>query len=464
MPSPHPVLNLEFICRHSGGRLCHTAGQLMALPLTGVSIDSRTLRPGELFVAIVGDHFDGHDFIAQAVAAGCGALLLSRPLPSPSLPVVQVDDTITALAQLASAWRTEVDPITVAITGSSGKTTVKEMVALCLQQRWRTHATKGNLNNHLGVPLTLLAMPADCQALVVEMGMSAAGEIAALARLAQPRVGVITSIAPAHLAHFPGGVTDIARAKGELLAALPDHDDALAIIPAGTPFTDLWRSMARSRLYTVGDQSMGGDGCFSNHGTSWRFEWYSRQESLVLDHLPPMGGHIAHNMATAAMASRGIGVSLVEIGRGLQGYRAGAGRGRQHQAAGGWTVIDDSYNANPGSMGAALAALRDVAPPGHRVAVLGDMLELGPDSSRWHADLLATIQQCAIDRLWLAGTAMAALYEAVRHHTPIQVYYEQEPAAWLGRIAHQLHTQDWVLVKGSRGLRMERIVADLIKN
>ncbi len=477
-----PILDLAFVQRATSGQLVSGTGSAVSgVSLCGVSIDSRSLVPGALFCAVVGQRMDGHAFLDDAVRAGAGALLVSSAPGADSeamrrgVPVILVADTVAALARLAAAWRKSVAPVTIAITGSSGKTTVKEMLAACLRRRYRTHATSGNLNNHLGVPLTLLAMPADCERLVVELGMSAPGEITALAELARPSIGVVTNVLPAHLAHFPDGVTGIARAKGELVRSLPR--DGWAVLPQDDPHFPVLAG-------SVDPVTPAALCCFGTTGqadvVAVAQPWHHGQREVILRWtggdcageqlvatLSVPGEHTVRNAAAVAAAARLAGAAQGDIVAALAAFRPGQGRGRRVEASGGWTVLDETYNANPGSMRASLQALCDLAPPQHRVAILGDMLELGESSGALHAGLAGTIRACAIDRLLTVGHSMAALHACFHAQQPVGgqprvVQHHDQTSAWRGQLVPLLQQGDVILVKGSRGMRMEQLVADLL--
>ncbi|MBF0098814.1 MAG: UDP-N-acetylmuramoyl-tripeptide--D-alanyl-D-alanine ligase [Magnetococcales bacterium] len=452
------------------------------LPLRGVSIDSRTIRPGELFAAVRGDRFDGHAFIDTAIAAGCAAILAEQPPSEPCpVPVVLVPDVLHALGEAASRWRQQVNPLVLAVTGSCGKTTVKEMLTRVLQRHFTVvHATRGNFNNHIGLPLTLLAMPENCQALILEMGMSAAGEITYLAQLAQPEIGIITNVMPAHLESF-ADLDAIADAKGELLQALPQH--GLAILPANRPYSARLRQKganvsiltyaadAQADVYSTeeGCQNAATPQMANSTGQSFIIHWQGKQDG-VKTHLTYPGEHLRLNALAVAAAARHAGVPLPEIALGLQEFAPPAGRGGTRHAKGGWQVIDDSYNANPGSVRAALRAMPTPLPPGRRIAILGDMLELGKEAGLLHKELYHDLLENQISLLFTAGPLMYALHQEIEKQQAngvaqrIQAQHRQNPAEWLDQISPLLLPQDVVLVKGSRGMKMERIVENLVTN
>ncbi|MEO5346024.1 MAG: UDP-N-acetylmuramoyl-tripeptide--D-alanyl-D-alanine ligase [Magnetococcus sp. YQC-9] len=434
--------------------------------LSGISTDSRKVRPGELFAALSGPNFDGHDFINAAIDQGCAALLVSRkPAPPPTVPVLLVSDVLTALGEAGRAWRRHVAPTVIGVTGSSGKTTVKEMIAAALRTECApVHATTGNLNNHIGVPLTLLAMPENCRVAVIEMGMSATGEIAHLARLAEPTLGVVTNIQPAHMAAF-SGLHEVAEAKGELLAALPA--DGLGMLPFHEPQRPILEHCAsRCRLVSFG----------TDYEADLRWEeapteadedgvrqgWIVWPDSArVAVDLGVCGPHQVINAVAAAGMARAAGASPEAIGAALSTFQPLAGRGALLACPNGWKVMDDTYNANPGSMAAALASL-GARPATRRVAILGDMLELGAESASLHAQLAEVIANLPIDLLLTAGSEMVALHEAVLHRAPrVTARHKNDPAEWLENLSALLHAGDVILVKGSRGMRMERLVKDL---
>ncbi|MBF0622333.1 MAG: UDP-N-acetylmuramoyl-tripeptide--D-alanyl-D-alanine ligase [Magnetococcales bacterium] len=442
------------------------------IPFTGLSIDTRTLKPGEIYAALRGDRLDGHRFIPHAIEAGCSAIIAERQPDQPvDIPVFLVPDTLDALSRLGHAWRERIAPRVIAITGSSGKTTVKEMVTACLKQRYKTHATQGNFNNHIGVPLTLLNMPTETEVLVVEMGMSAAGEIDHLTKLARPDIGVVTNIMPAHMAAFES-LEDIARAKSELPAALPD--DGIAILPARDRFADLLEmvSQAPIRWFDVkprddsrnpADQIVligtpvleNGRFCFS----------MQRQDKILPISLSYPGSHMVANALAAAEVGFQMDLTAQEIIDGLSDFKLPAGRGEMHSCLGGWTVVDDTYNANPGSMRSALRLLDRYLTPsgsGRRIAILGDMLELGEEEDKRHARLTNVIQDSRIQGLFTAGKCMAALHHEAQNLPGLITGHHDDPAQWLdGSLLKQLQPGDVILVKGSRGMRMERIVEAL---
>ncbi|MBF0134319.1 MAG: UDP-N-acetylmuramoyl-tripeptide--D-alanyl-D-alanine ligase [Magnetococcales bacterium] len=435
------------------------------LALTGVSIDTRKLESGQLFAALRGPHFDGHQFIPQALQGGARGLLVEEDWSGEaSVPVFRVRGVLEALTHLARKWRTQVNPTVIAVTGSSGKTTVKEMLALCLGQHFRrVHATQGNLNNHIGLPLTILAMPSDCQALVVEMGMSAADEITHLASVASPTIGVVTNVYPAHLAAF-SSLADIARAKGELLHALPV--DGVAIYPAHRWETPILATLARpTRHFTFGPaataQVAAENMTLCEEGVTFTCRGLGDDKMTV--HLGTSGQHMIDNALAAATAAHAVYTPMAAIAQGLALFRLQKGRGQVIHAPQGWRVIDDTYNANPGSMTAALVRLG--LETGHRrIAVLGDMLELGETAESLHEQLATAVIEAGISRLFATGKLMRHLADRLSGHPGVQVDHRLDAGDWIGVLPGLCQPGDRILVKGSRGMKMERIVEDLCQH
>ncbi|MBF0310448.1 MAG: UDP-N-acetylmuramoyl-tripeptide--D-alanyl-D-alanine ligase [Magnetococcales bacterium] len=427
-------------------------------PLTGVSIDTRTLKPGDLFVALPGDRFDGHTFIAKAIELGCAGLLVQHlPDPLPEVPVLQVADTLEAMTRVAAAWRLRVNPKVIAITGSAGKTSVKERVAAILSREFRVHATVGNLNNHIGLPLTLLRMPSSTQILVAELGMSAPGEIAHLAAIVKPDIGVITSIHPAHLGSF-ASLEGIARAKAELLPAL--GKTGYAVLPAGGNYAELLAALAEGPAFTFGDHPQAFARLLSRSidGLNQSLTARIGNHEFHLE-LSGCGEHHALNALAAATTAELAGASPEAIVQGLSACRLPPGRGGIRQGPNGWIVIDDTYNANPGSVKAAIVALGNL--PNRKVAILGDMLELGELSAELHTSLLEPLLHNDITLLITTGKAMQALHEAAGRVAHMESLHRDNPEELIGLVAPLLHPDDAILVKGSRGMRMERIVSHL---
>lgn len=421
-----------------------------------VTADTRKLGPGSLFVAIPGDRFDGNDFVGEAHARGAAGALVSRPASLP-LPQIEVRDSRKALGAMARAWRASFSLPVVAVTGSSGKTTVKELVAAILGVSRAVCVTEGNLNNDIGVALTLMRLDATHDALVVELGANRVGEIAYLASLVQPTVGIITNAAAAHLEGF-GSLRGVCAGKGELLDHLPRA--GTAVINSDDQFREDW--LARSRCeFTVtfgfgarADCRAIGDPHFMSTGSEFRMRLPDGDEADVW--LPLLGRQNVANALAAAAAAQAVGASIEDIVAGLARATAVRGRLRAIAGRGGATVIDDSYNANPGSVRAALDHLAVL--PGTRVLVLGNMAELGASGPALHreigeyargrCDLLVAVGELAAE----AATAFGA---GASHVADIQ-----GANAWL---EPRLQPDVTVLVKGSRVMGLDRLVKALEK-
>jgi UDP-N-acetylmuramoyl-tripeptide--D-alanyl-D-alanine ligase len=433
-----------------------TRGRLLGDDVTiqGVNIDTRKLKPGDLFVAIKGERVDGHDFAAEAAAQGALALLVTRRLNS-ALPQILVDDTQLALGDLASAVRAQSDVRVVGITGSNGKTTVKTLAASILARQGRTHVNAGNYNNELGLPLTLLAMPADAQYAVLEMGAGKPGDIDYLAAIARPDIGLVNTIAPAHLERM-GSVEGVAETKGALYQSLPA--DGIAIINADDAFARFFEGLAGSRQllrFGLEQPAEVSAQIIEQRLDGSRFVLRTPLGEAEVQ-LPLPGRHNIANALAAAAIGLALRVPLSSIVEGLQDAPVVAGRLNQQAMPGDWTLIDDSYNANPGSVAAAIDTL--ALATGERWLVLGDMAELGGDARALHAAIGRQARARGIERLYAVGPLSAATVQAFG--TGATHYSEQ--SALIDALRTQLHAGVSCLIKGSRSAAMDRVVAALI--
>jgi UDP-N-acetylmuramoyl-tripeptide--D-alanyl-D-alanine ligase len=434
----------------------------------GVSTDSRTLRAGELFAAIHGESFDGHDFVGQAVARGAAALLVSRPLPKAgALPVIRVADTIAALGALAHGHRCAFAGPVVAITGSNGKTTTKEMCAEILAAAGaRVHRTPGNLNNQIGLPLSLLALPLRDDAVVLEVGMNHAGEIDALARIASPTVGAITQVAPAHLGPL-GSIDAIARAKGELYARV--RPEGTIVVNADDP-----RVVEQASRF-AGRQLRFGRGASAD----FRAEQVqlSRSETRFLLSTPAGSSDVALAMpgehlvedalcaAAAAWATDLLGDDpQAALREGLGSFAGVDHRLTVRETRDGLVLLDDSYNANPASVAAALRTLCSMRKKGRALAVLGDMFELGDAEAELHAEVGREAARLGIDVLIAVGERSRHAAAAARSEGLARVEEATDAPAAAELVRALAREGDAVLVKGSRGMRMERAVTALLES
>jgi UDP-N-acetylmuramoyl-tripeptide--D-alanyl-D-alanine ligase len=442
-------------------------------PLTDAAIDSRQVNPGALFVALPGEKVDGHDYVADAFQRGAILALVHRELPGevhmldlrrvagpddlPSLTfplALRVDDSLKALQQIARFWRRKLKPRVIGITGSVGKSTTKEVVAAVLNQRYRTLKNPGNLNNEIGLPLTLLRLDQGHQRAVLEMGLYVPGEIAFLCDLAQPHIGVITIVGTVH-AERAGSIEAIACGKAELVQALPPAPEGVAVLNYDDPWVRQMADQTQARVFFYdlwADQveGLGLEGI--------RFRLHYQGERLYLK-VPLIGRHSVHTVLRAAAVGLIEGLSWQEI---VDGLRSGRMELRlvAVPARNGALILDDTYNASPPSVLAALNLLDEL--DGRKVAVLGDMLELGPYEQQGHERVGIRAAE-VVDVLVTVGSRgkliAAAARKAGLHPDSIQAFDEPtEAIAWL-----QEHTceEDVILVKGSRGMRMERIVGAL---
>jgi len=414
-----------------------------------VTTDSRLLASGELFVALVGPRFDGHGFAAQARARGAVGLLVARPLPV-ELPQVVVEETRLALGRMAAAWRARCALPLVGVTGSNGKTTTKQMLASILGQRGPCLATRGNLNNDVGLPLTLLELDPTHRSAVIEMGANHRGEIAYLAGLARPTVAVVTNAGPAHLEGF-GNLDGVAAGKGELYEAL--GADGTAVINADDHYSDYWRQLAGARrVVSFGTRpgadfrALGGDGelleCATPHG---------RLELA----LPLPGAHNRRNALAAIAAASAAGAVAADLVAGLAKCTVPGGRLELVAGRAGIELVDDTYNANPASMRAALEWAAGLGRP--LLFVMGDMGELGAGSAELHAEVGRAARAFGAQRLFALGVqtphAVEAFGPGASHHRDLD--------ALLAALEPSLAPGSVVLVKGSRSARMERVVEAL---
>lgn len=419
----------------------------------GVAIDTRKLKAGDLFAAFKGEHVDGHDYLAQAAAAGASGALVSRKLDSP-LPQVLVDDVEAALGDLASAVRAQRHARVIGITGSNGKTTVKTLVASILSLHGRTHVSVGSFNNEIGLPLTLLAMPEDAEYAVLEMGAGKPGDIAYLAAIARPEIGLVNIIAPAHLERM-GSVEGVAETKGALYQALPA--DGVAIINADDAFAGFFAGLAGTRRvlrFGLEHKADVGADIVEPRADGSRFV-LSTPEGDTEVNLALPGRHNVANALAAASIALALDVPLTTIVAGLEQARAVAGRLRRVTLPGGITLIDDSYNANPSSMAAAIATL--VLADGERWLALGDMAELGADARALHAGVGAKARERGIERLFAVGPLGAATVEAFG--TGGEHYADK--AALIAALKAGLHGGVTCLVKGSHSAGMDEVVRAL---
>lgn len=440
-----------------------------AFEATGISIDTRTLKPGDLFIALNGEVRDGHDFVRAAFEAKAAAALVVRDpggLP-PQAALLTVAHTQRGLEDLGRASRARSNAKIVAVTGSAGKTTTKEMLRLAFGALGRTHASSASYNNQWGVPFSLAAMPRDTQFGVIEIGMNHFGEVRTLAGFARPHVAFVTAIAPAHLEFF-GTCEAIADAKSEIFEGLVPGGAAL--IPADSPYAGRLAARAKqssvSRILAFGEKP-GSDARLismseGDNGQKIEAEILGR---AVAFRVGAPGAHIARNAVGALLAVAEAEGDVLNAAAALSQFTALKGRGAQFQiaVAGGWvTVIDESYNANPASMAAALALLGSVKTSGRRIAVLGDMLEMGPQGPTHHAALARDIEAARVNLVFVNGPQMRTLWDALPASR--RGAHGARSADIIPGLITALHAGDVVLVKGSLGSKMAVIIDALKKH
>ncbi|WP_338845387.1 UDP-N-acetylmuramoyl-tripeptide--D-alanyl-D-alanine ligase [Massilia sp. W12] len=430
-----------------------------------VVTDSRQAQPGALFIALRGERFDAHDFLNEVQLAGA-TILLVEGLPQglqllPQVAAIVVPNTRIALGQLAADWRRKSRAPLIGVTGSNGKTTVKEMIAAILRAHYGAQAvlaTEGNLNNEIGVPLSALRLRPQHRAAVLEMGMNHPGEIGWLARIAQPQIVLVNNAQREHQ-EFMDGVEACARENGQAISLLPAN--GVAVFPHGDQFTPLWRELAGERGCATFGLQDGADirGSVSAEGEGQRLTVQIRGvEQAFSLHLPMPGEHNAKNALAALTCAFAAGASVEAIVQGLQNFQAVKGRLQRSRTASGLRLIDDSYNANPDSVRAAIDVL--AAEPGVRVLALGDMGEVGAQGPQYHAEVGAYAAERKLDALFCLGQACSATWQAWQANGGAAgAHCESIDALYAALDAYLAGQQNAVLlVKGSRFMRMERVV------
>ncbi|XLZ73031.1 UDP-N-acetylmuramoyl-tripeptide--D-alanyl-D-alanine ligase [Massilia sp. SR12] len=460
----------------SGAHLHHgvlTNDAALGLEFDGVSTDSRTAGAGQLFVALRGEVFDAHDFLPQLAGSGVAAVLVEKLPEGWSLPAIVVPDTLVALGQIANYWRKQFALPVIGVTGSNGKTTVKEMIAAILAAAHGEEgrlATRGNLNNEIGVPLTLFRLHSGHRSAVVELGMNHPGEIGRLSAIAAPTIGMVNNAQREHQ-EFMHTVEAVARENGSVLAALPG--DGVAVFPHGDEFTPVWREMSVGRrvltfgldaaanvscTYTAGDfgaelaVTIRPSAAAAGVGASASFA----APDAVLRHftvsLQAAGEHNVRNALAAIACTYAAGIDTSTIRTGLEAFAPVNGRLQKKQAANGALLIDDTYNANPDSVRAAIDVLAKARAP--RVLVLGDMGEVGTQGKEFHEEVAAYAASKGIEHVLATGELAAHMAPHAEHH--------QEFDALLQAVTAAVTPDATVLIKGSRFMKMERVVQHLI--
>jgi UDP-N-acetylmuramoyl-tripeptide--D-alanyl-D-alanine ligase len=448
---------LAEFARVAGGQLHGADAEFAA-----ASIDSRKLAAGDLFLALPGERVDGHDYVAAAAQAAAAGAVVRRRLDA-ATPQIVVADVAAALTVVAREWRSQFAIPVIGVAGSNGKTTVKEMLAAILARAGECLSTAGNLNNHLGVPLTLLRLRPQHRSAVIEIGANHVGEVAALAALARPTIGLITNAGAEHLEGF-GDLDGVARAEGEMLAAL--NAQCIAIINADDQYAAMWRGMTTGRVVTFGLAPVANVRAthvafdVDERGFLSRFNLESRGGNVAVE-LALGGKHNVQNALCAAAAALAAGATPTQIVAGLADMRAVSGRLQFRRTAQGAWLIDDSYNANPSSTVAAIEVLTEL--PGRRWMVLGDMAELGDHGAASHREVGAVARQRGVERLFTFGALAALAADAFRNGATAAQHAESftDSDTLLRALQEQLNPEVRLLVKGSRVNRLERVVAGL---
>ncbi|MFN8638191.1 MAG: UDP-N-acetylmuramoyl-tripeptide--D-alanyl-D-alanine ligase [Dehalococcoidia bacterium] len=453
-----PAIDRRFVEETLGPRLRSTVGD--ARPATGAAFDSRAVQPGDLFFALPGEHHDGHAFALEAASRGASAVVIDRPvdgLEATGVASYLVESVLDALQALGGAWRRQLGDLrVVGITGSVGKTTTRAFTAELLAPRYRTQATAGSFNNEIGVPLTLLQLRPDTERAVIEMGMYTTGEISQLCEWAQPSTGVVLNVGPVHVERA-GSIEAIVRAKRELIEALPD--DGHAILNIDDERVASMAPHTRAAITSIGTASGATVRASDVVSHGWDgFEFtlsFGGKQSRVHVQLP--GAHLVTNTLAAAAVCLLDGFALDEVAAGLEALRDSP-RMRVVALANGVTLLDDTYNANPASMAAALDLLRGL--PGRHVALLGDMRELGQHATEEH-HALGVRAASAVDELYTIGDLALEANASARTAGLASARHIEGTATATDALRRALRPGDVVLIKGSRALALETVVAQL---
>ena len=438
---------------------------------SGVSTDTRSIKPGKLFIALTGENFDGHNFIEVALQKGACGAIVNRGMGGVTSPIqafiLEVDDTLKALGDIARLWRDKHPIPVVAITGSNGKTTTKEMVALILSQKFRVLKTEGNLNNLIGLPLTVLNIDDSHEVAVLELGMNSFGEIARLSEICKPDIALITNVGSGHLEGV-GSIEGVAKAKGEILEGL--KAGGTFVVNADDPYIREIAKGWKGNLVSFGIDSADADvktllidySCC--YGSGVAISMHLKEKALSAK-LMGLGLHNIYNATAAAAVGLAAGIGPDEIRKGLEEWRPFKGRFELHRLDCGVNLIDDTYNANPNSVAMALKTLADVKGPGRGIVILGDMMELGVYASEAHYEIGKKAASTGVDFLFLLGTLSSAhtsrgARDGGMNEGQIVICSDYKDVS--GHINPILTGGDWVLVKGSRGMAMEKVVERII--
>lgn len=427
--------------------------------ITGIEFDSRIIQSGNLFVPLTGNA-DGHQFVGKAQENGASAAFWSSESAAPkNLPILEVKDTLVAMQKLAIYYLEKMAPTVIGVTGSNGKTTTKDMIESVLAQKFQTYKTQGNYNNDIGLPHTILHMPDETEKLILEMGMDHAGEISFLSKLAQPDVAAITMIGEAHIEYL-GSRQGIAAAKMEIIDGL--KPDGLLLLPNEEPLLQPLTSNLSQTIKTFGWASDATyQGAVKEVGKEYTAFTVSGFEGIL--RIPVPGSYNVTNALIAIGIGQWFGLSMDEISKGLANLVVTKNRTEWLEAANGASILSDVYNANPTAMKLVLDNFRAIKTNGKRLAVLGDMLELGPDSKAMHCSVEEYLNPQEISEVFLYGEEMTSLYDTLkdRYKGHIHHYQKDEKAGLIQDIQAVLSPQDMVVLKGSNGMGLAEVVTAL---
>lgn len=427
------------------------------VPLSRVITDSRKVQPGDLFVALKGDKFDAHDFLPQVIAAGASAMLIEKGRAAGDLPcpAIEVDDTLVGLQNLARGYRSLLQPLIIGLTGSNGKTSTKDLTAFVMARKYQTRATLGNLNNHIGVPLTLLSLEEEDECGVVEMGMNHPGEIKTLVDIALPDAAIVTNVGMAHI-EYMGSQDAIAWEKGTLPANV--HGEGAVVLNANDPFSDLIARHCQATVYRAGTNA-GDVRAFDLRadatGTAFKLDFSGE---VVETFLPIIGDHMVGNAALAACMGWAHGIAPADIAEALRDAKLTGGR-METKAVQGIQFIDDSYNANPDSMKAGLTALATLQTRGQKIAVLGRMGELGSHAVDGHRSVGTHAAALGLAAIYTVGDEAAMISDAAKSAGQAETRNFSSHEACAAHLKSMLRPGDAVLLKGSRSAGMEKVLS-----
>ena len=431
--------------------------QFQDVDVKGVTIDSRKIEKGQLFIPFKGENSDGHKYVEQAIENGAAAALWQKDVPNPPvhLPILLEDDTLTAIQQLAKQYLNQTTPQVIGITGSNGKTTTKDMTASLLSQKYKVHKTEGNFNNHLGLPLTILSMPEDTEVVVLEMGMSSKGENEILSNLAEPDLAIITNIGESHLLDL-GSREAIAEAKLEIVSGL--KEEGLLVYNGDEPLLQERLVNREGKMASFGKEKFNTiyplDIETGSDYTTFTSNLYPEELKL-----PILGNHNVLNAMAAILVARELGVSFSEIKTGLQQLKVTNMRMEMLEGMHGAKIINDAYNASPTAMRAAIDLVSQLKGFQNKYLVLGDMLELGDDEVKYHQSIGEYIQEGAVHQLFTYGQLGAHIAEgakAVLGEENVQSFLDKQHL--INELKNRIGKDDLILVKASRGMKLEEVV------